>query len=125
MHVTPTGEKIKALKTDIQQYEKDIKLLARIPEMKPAVRERHAEIDRLKEEITALEASGRARIEDVHVWEMQKVKGSESKIYGYWMAGWREQGGKVHNVHLGSTKKLSKEEALEKAKKLKAKALRG
>jgi uncharacterized protein YlxW (UPF0749 family) len=59
MHTTPTRAKIKALKTDIQQYEKDAKLLARIPKMKPAVRERQAEIDRLKEEITALEASGK------------------------------------------------------------------
>jgi hypothetical protein len=40
MHTTPTRTKIKALKTDIQQYEKDTKLLARIPEMKPAARER-------------------------------------------------------------------------------------
>jgi hypothetical protein len=29
----------------------------------------------------------------------------------------------VHNVHLGSTKKLSKQEAQEKAKRLKAEAL--
>ena len=38
------------------------------------------------------------------------------------MATWRE-GGKTRNVHLGSTKKLSKQEALEKAKKIKSKAL--
>jgi hypothetical protein len=120
MHTTPTGEKIKTLKTNIQQYEKDTKLLARIPEMKPAVRERQAEIDRLKEEVTALEASGNARIEDLHVWEMQKDRGK--RTYTYWMASWREQGGKVHNVHLGSTKKLSREMAQEKAKRLKAEA---
>jgi hypothetical protein len=51
---------------------------------------------------------------------MEKNKGS--KTYSYWMASWRE-GGKVHNVHLGSTKKLSKQEAQEKAKKMKAEAL--
>lgn len=120
MHTTPTRAKIKTLKTDIQQYEKDTRLLARIPEMKPAVRERQGEIDRLKDEVTALEASGKARIEDLHAWEMQKDKGK--KTYTYWMASWRE-GGKVHNVHLGSTRKLSKEKALEKAKSLKAEAL--
>jgi hypothetical protein len=51
---------------------------------------------------------------------MEKVKGS--KNYIYWMASWRE-GDKIRNVHLGSTKKLSKKEALEKARKMKAEAL--
>jgi hypothetical protein len=51
---------------------------------------------------------------------MEKVKGSKS--YTYRTASWREAG-KIRNVHLGSTKKLSKQEALEKAKRLKAEAL--
>jgi wobble nucleotide-excising tRNase len=120
MHMTPTREKIKALKADIQQYQKETRLLAKIPKMAPAVRERQAEIDRLKDEIVAIETANKARIEDLHVWEMEKVKGS--KTYTYWMASWRE-GEKVHNVHLGSTKKLSKQEALEKARKMKVEAL--
>jgi hypothetical protein len=57
---------------------------------------------------------------DLHVWKMEKVKGSKS--YTYWMASWRE-GDKIRNVHLGSIKKLSNGEALEKAKKMKAEAL--
>ena len=64
----------------------------------------------------ALEASNKARIEDLHVWQMEKIKGK--KTYTYWMASWRD-GEKVHNVHLGSAKKLSKTEALEKARKMK------
>lgn len=40
----------------------------------------------------------------------------------YWMASWRE-GGKVRNVHLGSCRKVDYETALQKAWKLKAKAL--
>jgi hypothetical protein len=51
---------------------------------------------------------------------MEKVKGK--RTYSYWMASWREAG-KIRNAHLGSTKKLSKQEAQEKAKRLKAEAL--
>jgi hypothetical protein len=38
------------------------------------------------------------------------------------VASWREEG-KVRNVHLGSCEKLSREDALQKARKMKAEAL--
>lgn len=60
------------------------------------------------------------RMEDVHPWVMQKVKGG--KTYEYWIASWRE-GDKVRNVHLGSCRKMSQAEALHKAKAMKAQAL--
>lgn len=48
---------IKAFKTNISQYEKEARLLANVPKMAPAVRERKAEIrNRLREEIVALES---------------------------------------------------------------------
>lgn len=62
----------------------------------------------------------RKRLEDLHPWVMAKIKGN--KTYHYWMASWRE-GSKVRNVHLGSCKKLSQNEALQKAQKMKAEAL--
>ena len=37
-------------------------------------------------------------------------------------AGWQE-GGRLHKVYLGSCKKLSRAEALQKARKMKAEAL--
>jgi hypothetical protein len=40
----------------------------------------------------------------------------------YWTASWRE-GGKVRNIHLGSTRKLSREATMQKARKMKAEAL--
>jgi len=66
-----------------------------------------------------------ARLEDLHVWQMEKTKTTKkgSRSYLYWMANWRE-GGKVRNVHLGSCKKLDTEAALQKARKVKADALR-
>ena len=61
------------------------------------------------------------RLEDVHPWIMEKVK--KGKTYQYWMVSWRE-GDKVRNVHLGSCKKLDKEAAMQKAREIKAKALK-
>jgi hypothetical protein len=62
-----------------------------------------------------------ARLEDLHVWELEKVKTTKkgSRSYLYWMATWRE-GGKTRNVHLGSAKKMSQDEARQKAMRLKA-----
>ena len=62
----------------------------------------------------------RRRLEDVHPWVMEKVKGK--KTYYYWVASWRE-GDKVRNVHIGSCKKMNRETALQKARKIKAEAL--
>ena len=75
-----------------------------------------------KAEAEALE--GAARVEDLHVWQMAKEKTTKKgdQTYLYWMASWRE-GGKVRNVHLGSSKKVDHETALQKARKLKAEAL--
>jgi hypothetical protein len=55
---------------------------------------------------------------------MEKVKNSKKgpKKYTYWVASWRE-GDKVRNVHLGSCMKLSRADAIQKARKLKAEAL--
>jgi hypothetical protein len=44
------------------------------------------------------------------------------KAYTYWTAFWRE-GGKVRNIHLESTRKLSREATMQKARKMKAEAL--
>ena len=65
-----------------------------------------------------------ARLEDTNVWVMEKVKTTKKGIrsYRYWMANWRE-GEKVRNVHLGSCGKMSHNEALQKARVIKANAL--
>jgi hypothetical protein len=65
-----------------------------------------------------------ARLEDLTVWEMKKVKQSRKgcKTYSYWMASWRE-GGKTRNVHLGSARKMDAEAARRKARGMKAETL--
>lgn len=81
-----------------------------------------SQADELKAEAKALKEE--ARLEDLTVWQMKKIKTTKkgSRTYHYWMANWRE-GGKVRNVHLGSCEKISQAEALQKARKQKAKAL--
>jgi hypothetical protein len=122
MHRTNTGEQRKALKREARELEKDARTLANIRQMVPAARIRQDEADRLKAEAEALK--DQARLEDLHLWEMEKVKATKkgSKTYTYWMASWRE-GDKTRNVHLGSCGKISQTEALQKARAMKAEAL--
>jgi hypothetical protein len=65
-----------------------------------------------------------ARLEDLHVWEQRKVKEFKAgpKTYTYFMASWRE-GRKLRNVYLGSSQRMSREGAQEKARALKREAL--
>jgi len=65
-----------------------------------------------------------ARLKDLSIWEQKKVKESKNgtKTYTYFMASWRE-GGKTKNVYLGSSQKISREQAQEQAKALKREAL--
>lgn len=58
------------------------------------------------------------RLEEIKVYPHQKIK--NGKTYSYWEAGWRGSNGKMVHVYLGSIKKVSEEEALEKARRLKA-----
>ena len=65
-----------------------------------------------------------ARLEDLQVWEQKKVKDTKKgvKTYTYFIASWRE-GKKIRNVYLGSSQKISSEEAQERARALKREAL--
>jgi hypothetical protein len=79
--------------------------------MSPEAKIRQDEADRLNAEAHALKRD--ARLEDLHVWKMEKTTASKkgSKKYAYWMATWRE-GGKTRNVHLGSSRKMDAQAAL-------------
>jgi len=110
------------LKRTALELEKEVKTLQNIQQMRAAARTRQDEADRLKAEAEALK--DKARLEDLHIWEMEKEKRTKkgSKTYTYWMASWRE-GCKVRNTHLGSSKKIDAKAAGEKARKIKAEAL--
>ena len=126
MHTTTTGNKIKALKRDARELAQDAKAAKIagkiVPEAGEKARELESQADTALAESKALKPV--ARLEDLHVWQMEKTKTTKkgSRSYLYWMANWRE-GGKVRNVHLGSCKKLDAETAMQKAREMKAKAL--
>jgi hypothetical protein len=72
----------------------------------------------------ARELQARARLEDLSVRQVDYKKETKTGKQNYprWYASWREDN-KVRHVYLGSYKKMSKAEALEKARRLKAMAL--
>ncbi|NPV62810.1 MAG: hypothetical protein HPY61_09315 [Methanotrichaceae archaeon] len=122
MHRTSAGEERKALMKEARELEREAQSLEKISHMSPAARTRQDEADRLRAKAEDLKSD--ARLEDLRVWEMEKVKTTKSgsQSYGYWMATWRENG-KVRNVHLGSSRKISHEQALQIARAMKAEAL--
>ena len=122
MHATAAGEKRKALKRVAMELEREAKALANARQMEPARRIRQDEADKLKAEAKSLKDA--TRLEDLHIWQMDKEKTTKkgSKTYAYWMASWRE-GSKVRNVHLGSCRKMDHSAAMLKAQKMKAEAL--
>ena len=123
MHKTEAGERRKSLKQEAMKLEKEVKALTKVGQMTPAARTRQDEADRLKAEAEALK--DKARLEDLHIWQMKKTKRTTTKdtrTYTYWVASWRE-GNSVRNVHLGSTKNIDAVTARERARKIKAESL--
>ncbi len=126
MHKTTAGERMKALKAEARELERDASMAMKaaeiLPDARPRARELTSHADMLKAEAEALK--GAARLEDLHLWQMQKAKTTKkgTQSYLYWTASWRE-GGKVRHVHLGSCGKVDRETALQKARKMKREAL--
>jgi hypothetical protein len=125
MHRTPSGDRRQSLQKKARKLSRDARALQKVAHAPAARREAQrlqGEADQALAEAEALKLQ--ARLEDLTVWEMEKVKQSRkgSKTYSYWMASWRE-GGKTRNVHLGSARKIDTAEARRKARKMKAEAL--
>jgi len=127
MHKTSAGEKRKALKTEAMELERYARAAMKAAEILPDARREARKLEQQADELKAESGAlvGAARLEDLNLWQMEKEKTTKkgTKTYGYWMASWRE-GGKVRNVHLGSCRKVDNETALQKARKMKAEALR-
>jgi len=125
MHRTAAGDRRQALKRDARELARDARALqkaVRAPAARREAQRLQGEADLALVEAEALKPQ--ARLEDLTVWEMKKVKESRkgSKTYTYWMATWRE-GGKTRNVHLGSARKMDAAEARQKARERKAEAI--
>jgi len=126
MHKTDSGEKAKALKAEAEKLARRAKTAMKVTETLPEAGEKARKLkiqaDNLKTEAETLKEA--ARLEDLSMWVMEKVKPTKkgNRSYHYWMAAWRE-GGKVQNVHLGNCGKMDEETAKQKAREMKAAAL--
>jgi hypothetical protein len=125
MHRTVAGDLRKALQKEAQELARDARALqkaARAPAARQEAERLQVEAEKALAEAQALKHQ--ARLEDLTVWQMKKVKQSRKgcKTYTYWMASWRE-GAKTRNVHLGSSRKMDAAQARQKAREKKAEAL--
>jgi hypothetical protein len=124
VHKTPTGERIKELRVEARKLgaaliaATKVEGLENLGDLKARLRERR---ETAKAEAAALKSSGRARVEDLSVFRVKKET-KKGKEHEYWHAAWMVEG-KVRNVYLGSCKKLSQEEALARAQKMKVEEL--
>lgn len=125
MHRTPSGDRRQALQRTARVLARDARALqkaARAPAARREAERLQGEAEAALAEAEALKLQ--AKLEDLTVWQMEKVKQSRkgSKTYTYWMASWRE-GGRTRNVHLGSSRKMDAEAARQKARAMKAEAI--
>jgi hypothetical protein len=123
VHATDAGSRIRALRIVARQRIKEASIARKAAHVVP---EAHDAVERMESEAasTLAEADSlrdAARLEDLHLWKMEKEFDSRKgrKKYEYWMASWR-RGAQVHNEHLGPCKKVDRDTALVKARRIKA-----
>jgi hypothetical protein len=126
MHKTAAGERAKALLQEAQDLARRAKTQKEAAATMRAARVTVVNLQSMaaKKLSQAQAQKLEARLEDLQVWEQKKVKDTKKgvKTYTYFMASWRE-GGKLRNVYLGSSQRMSREEAQERARTLKREAL--
>ena len=126
MHKTEAGEKVKALKKEAQELASRAKAQREAAATMRAARVTVMNLQSLAAKKLSLAQAQKleARLEDLQVWEQKKVKDTKkgAKTYTYFMVSWRE-GKKIRNVYLGSSQKMSLEQAQELARAMKREAL--
>ena len=126
MHKTEAGEKVKALKKEAQELARRAKAQKEAAATMRAARVTVTNLQALAAKRLSQAQALRleARLEDLQVWEQKKVKDTKkgAKTYTYFIASWREEG-RIKNVYLGSSQKMSLEQAQELARALKREAL--
>jgi hypothetical protein len=117
VHDTP------ARKEEAHRLIKEARVLEGLDGLKAESTARQERAKELNEKAKGLQ--NRARLEDLSVrqvdyWKDTQKKGRQN--YPRWVCSWQE-GDKVITKYLGSSRKLSREGALQKARKMKAEAL--
>ena len=126
MHKTEAGERAKALLQEAQDLARRATAQKEAAATMRAARVTVVNLQSMAAKKLSQAQAQRleARLEDLQVWEQKKVKDTKkgAKAYTYYLASWRV-GGKLRNVYLGSSQRMSREEALERARALKREAL--
>ena len=126
MHKTEAGENVRALKKEVQELARRAKAQKEAAATMRAARVTVTNLQALaaKRLSQAQAQKLEARLEDLQVWEQRKVKDTKkgAKTYTYFIASWRE-GGRIKNVYLGPSHKMSRTQAQELARALKREAL--
>lgn len=120
---TETMERVKELRAEARQAEQSLRAAHRLARAGIDVKEILEDLKVKQDDalVVAKELKPLARLEDLSVYKIEK-KGKKGKTNEYWHATWRH-GHDVYNVYLGSCKKLAREQALQKARKMKAEDL--
>jgi hypothetical protein len=123
VHSVPARKEAKALREKAVELIGEAKTLEDIDGAGKLAEAKADQAKMILKEIEDLKAE--ARLQDLDVWKdaivKQTKKGVERRYYR-WVAAWRE-GSRCRKVYLGSCLKLTKEQALQMAKKMKAEAL--
>ena len=123
VHDTPARKRARELKEESHSLIREARALEGLEGLKAESTARQDRAKALNEE--AKELQNRARLEDLSVrqvdyWKNTKRKGRQN--YPRWVCSWQE-GDKIITKYLGSSRKLSKDGALQKARAMKAEAL--
>lgn len=122
VHTTAARKEAKGLKEKAKELARESRALEGIESAASLAGEKEAEAARLREQ--ARELQEKARLEDLRVIEepLVKVTKKGKRTYYRWVAAWRLDG-RYKKVYVGSCRKMSQADALEKAKRMKAEAL--
>lgn len=123
VHDTPARKKSREMKRQASELEAQASTLAAIEAAEDLAETKAREAHKLREEAGELAVA--ARLEDISVRQsplIKRNKKGEEKTYYRWLASWGS-GKETHTVYLGSVNKISRDEALIKARRLKAAAL--
>jgi hypothetical protein len=124
VHTTPARKEAQVLRDKASTLSREALMLVGIEGAEDLSERKAAEAKELRDK--ARELDDVARLEDITVRQnplTKRNKKGEEKTYCRWVCSWQE-GSKTVTKYLGSCQKMSQADALEKARRLKAEALK-
>jgi hypothetical protein len=122
VHTTPAREEAIRLRMEAARLTREARALSKMEGLESMAQEKIAKSKELIERSRELLAV--ARLEDTKVRQADYWKDTKKGRQNYprWVVSWQE-GDKIVTKYLGSVRKMSEAEALEKARKMKSEAI--